>query len=129
VRIVALSPLLLIIISVIKIGKIARNRDFFKETIFSQKIVEKIGRFFGDFWAIFLGKNRQKLAGRLQKIVCLKKFRKPRGGGGGGGMMWGGNDVFWCADKGIFALLVLFKKVPTLVKVTFSFIFHFHPFT
>jgi hypothetical protein len=23
--------------------------------------------------------------------------------------------VFWCADKGIFALLVLFKKVPTLV--------------
>jgi hypothetical protein len=23
--------------------------------------------------------------------------------------------VFWCADKGNFALLVLFKKVPTLV--------------
>jgi hypothetical protein len=63
----------------LKISKIARNRDFFKETIFSQKIAEKIGRFFGDF----LGKNRQKLAGRLQKIVCLKKFRKPKGGGGG----------------------------------------------
>jgi hypothetical protein len=23
--------------------------------------------------------------------------------------------VFWCADKGFFALLVLFKKIPTLV--------------
>ena len=101
---------------------------FSPKRFFSKKIVEKIGQFFGDF----LGKNRQKLAGRLQKIVCLKKFRKLRG-----------NDVFWCAEKGNFALLVLFKKVPTpsisatlvingnvkFLKVTFSFIFHFHPFT
>jgi len=33
----------------LKISKIARNHDFFKETIFSKKI----GLFFGDFWAIF----------------------------------------------------------------------------
>jgi hypothetical protein len=49
-----------------------------------------------------------------------------------------GNEVFWCAAEGYFALLVLFKEVPTpsisptLVingNVKFSFIFHFHPFT
>jgi hypothetical protein len=54
-----------------------------------------------------------------------------------------GNEVFWCATEGYFALLVLFKEVPTpsisstlvingnvkFLKVTFSFIFHFHHFT
>jgi hypothetical protein len=43
-------------------------------------------------------------------------------------------EVFWCATEGYFALLMLFKEVPTpaisptLVingNVTFSFIFHF----
>jgi hypothetical protein len=46
-----------------------------------------------------------------------------------------GNEVFGCAGEGYLSLLGLFKEVPTpsisptLVKVTFSFIFHFHPFT
>jgi hypothetical protein len=78
------------------------------KTIFMKKIAQKIGPIFRRFF----GKNRdflEKIAGHWQKIVCLKKFRKPQGGGGGG------NDVFWCAEKGNFALLVLFKKVPTLV--------------
>jgi hypothetical protein len=51
--------------------------------------------------AIFMKKIAQKIAGHWQKIVCLKKFRKPQEGGGG-------DDVFWCAEKGNFALLVLF---------------------
>jgi hypothetical protein len=53
--------------------------------IFSKKIAEKIGRFLGNFLGKncdFFLKNRQKLAGHWQKIVCLKKFRKPQGGGG-----------------------------------------------
>jgi hypothetical protein len=46
-----------------------------------------------------------------------------------------GNEVFGCAGEGYLSLLGLFKEVPTpsisptLVKVTFSFIFHFHLFT
>jgi hypothetical protein len=83
------------------------------------------------FWRFF-GKNRdflEKIAKKSRvigkKSSVLKNLENCKGGG---------NDVFWCAEKGNFALLVLFKKVPTLVfngkvKVTFSFIFHFHPFT
>jgi hypothetical protein len=93
----------------------------FHENDFYEKIAQKIGPIFRRFFGDFL----EKIVGHWQKIACLKKFRKPQGGG---------NDVFWCVEKGNFALLVLFKKVPTLVfngkvKVTFSFIFHFHPFT
>jgi hypothetical protein len=57
----------------LKIGKIARNRDFFKETIFSQKIAEKIGRFFGNFWAIF-SKKLPKTRGSFAKNRLSKKI-------------------------------------------------------
>jgi hypothetical protein len=46
------------------IAQIARNRDFFIKTIFSQKIAEKIGKNREK-----IGKNREKIVGQWKKSV------------------------------------------------------------
>jgi hypothetical protein len=70
---------------VVKIADKSPKSRFFHENDFYEKIAQKIGSIFRAIFWRFFGKNRdflEKIAGHWQKIVCLKKFRKPQGGGG-----------------------------------------------